>query len=84
MATSKVAPPQHSSDSKLRQGARIDAGDIGDVMGAHAGGEQRLVAVAHGGVGEEHAVFVAHPFGEALRPSASRRCFEPSGMGAST
>ena len=35
-------------------------------MGAHAGGEQRLVRVAHGGVGEQHLRLLQHPVGKAL------------------
>jgi hypothetical protein len=39
-------------------------GDLGQVMGAHAGGEEGLMGVAHGGVGEEDALFSPHPGGE--------------------
>ena len=42
---------------QLRQGAGIGAGDPGDVVGAHAGRKQRLMAVAHGRVGHEDALF---------------------------
>ena len=52
---------------KVRQRMRIGVGNAGDVIGAHAGGEQRLVAVAHRRVGHQHALLVAHPFGEFLR-----------------
>ncbi len=37
-------------------------------MGAHARCQKRLVTVAHGGVGDEDALFVAHPVGKAFRP----------------
>ena len=70
MATSKVRATPAFEGQQLRQGACIHAGDVGDVMRAHAGGEQRLVPVAHGGVGEEHTVLLAHPFREAFGPRA--------------
>ena len=49
---------------QLGQAAGVGLGDADDVAGAHAGGQQRLVGVAHGGVGDEHALLVAHPLGE--------------------
>ena len=52
---------------ELRQCPRIGAGDLDDIVGPHAGGEQRLVAVPHGGVGHQDTLFVAHPFTEFLR-----------------
>jgi hypothetical protein len=53
MATSKVAPPQHSSDSSRR--------DLLHVVAAQAGREQGLVRVAPGRVGDQHALLVQHP-----------------------
>jgi hypothetical protein len=54
MATSKVAPPQHSSENSCGSAAHR-CGDAPDhVDGAHARGQQRLVAVAHRRVGEQH------------------------------
>jgi hypothetical protein len=40
----------------------------GHVIGAHAGGKQRLVRVAHGGVGQQHLRLVFHPLAENLGP----------------
>ena len=48
------------------QGARIGLGHGDEVVAPHAGGEQRLVGVAHGGVGDEHALLVPHPAGEGV------------------
>jgi len=53
---------------QVGQSAGIGAGGACDVMGAHAGGQQRLVAVAHRRVGDQHAGLAAHPFGELDRP----------------
>src|SRR5690606_17826094 len=44
------------------------AGYAGDVEGAHARGEQRLVAVAHSRVGYQDPLLVPHPSGEFFRP----------------
>ena len=52
---------------QARQRARIGAGDGDEIVAPHAGGEQRLVRVAHGGIGDEHALLAAHPAGEAFR-----------------
>ncbi len=53
---------------KLRQGRRIGRCDGDQIVRAHARGEQRLVGVAHGGVGHQRAGLAAHPAGEGLRP----------------
>ena len=68
MATSKVAPPQHSSENRLRQRMRVIRRDGQHVGSAHARGEQRLVGVAHGGVGQQYLLLFAHPLRKSFRP----------------
>ena len=51
---------------QVRHAARIGAGDLGDIVSAHTGRQQRLVCVAHGGVGEQHLGLGLEPVGEAL------------------
>jgi hypothetical protein len=51
---------------QLRQHARIVRRDGCHVVGTHAGGKQRLVRVAHGGVGQQHLRLVFHPLAEAF------------------
>ena len=52
---------------QLRQHPRVGARDGGDVVRAHPRGQQRLVPVAHGRVGDEDFALLAHPGGEAFR-----------------
>ncbi|MNY21155.1 hypothetical protein D3C86_1546810 [compost metagenome] len=40
---------------------------MGDVMGANAGSQKRLVSIAHGRIGDQHALFITHPVRKALR-----------------
>ena len=49
---------------QLRQALGVGFGRGDDVARAHARRDQRLMRVAHGGVGDEHALLGAHPFGE--------------------
>ena len=74
IATSKVAPPQHSSENRSGQHARVVRRDLGQVVGAHARGEQRLVRVAHRGVGEQHA---AARRASSRRTSSAPSCLQP-------
>ncbi len=70
MATSKVAPPQHSSENKLRQRARIGAGDARRCRSVRMRvASSDWCAVAHRRVGEQHALLLAHP---ARRTSSGR------------
>ena len=63
---------------QLRQHARVVRRDRQHVVRAHAGGEQRLVRVAHGGVGEQHLLLVAHPVGRtSAAPSSLKRSRVP-------
>ena len=52
---------------ELRQRARIDAGDPGDVLRAHPRRQKRLVRVTHRRVGDEHAILLPHPACELVR-----------------
>ena len=47
----------------------------------HAGGEQRLVGVAHGGVGEQDALLATHPLGEFLRAELKKAVAATFGQG---
>jgi hypothetical protein len=56
------------------------------VDGAHARGEQRLVRIAHGGVGQQHLLLLQHPLREAcgaelLRAAACCRPAAPARAG---
>jgi hypothetical protein len=65
---------------ELRQVRGIGGRDLDHVERAHARGQQRLVPVAHGRVGDQQLFLRLHPVGDRLRaPSrpASWRC--PSG-----
>ena len=57
---------------ELRQRRGIGRRDRDHVVRAHARGEQRLVRVAHGRVGDQHALLGAHPVGERLRARRGR------------
>jgi hypothetical protein len=50
-----------------RQTGCVSICDVDDVMGAHAGRQQGLVAIAHRRVGEQRPFFRLHPLGEAFR-----------------
>ena len=67
MEVSKVAPPHISSENRSGMPSGVDRGDLQHVVGAHARGQQRLVGVAEGRVGEKQLLLVAHPRGELLR-----------------
>ena len=58
---------------QLRRGAGDVVGDGQEVAGAHAGGEQRLVGVAEGGVGDRDPVLGAEPAGELLGPDLAQQ-----------
>ena len=58
MATSKVAPPHISRLNRFVQPVRDEVGDRQHVVGAHARGQQRLVGVAEGGVGDQQALLL--------------------------
>ena len=55
---------------QVRQTARIGLGDAGDIERPHARRQQRLMRVAHGGVGEQDPLLVLHPFGKTRRAVA--------------
>jgi hypothetical protein len=57
----------HFQREKLRHAVGHGFGDAQHVVGAHAGGDERLVGVAQGGVGDEQAVFIEDPSSEFLR-----------------
>ena len=83
MATSKVAPPHISRLNRCGSAVRDEVGDRQHVVGAHARGQQRLVRVAEGGVGDQQPLLLPRPFGEFLGArvlAASWRV--PSGGGA--
>ena len=61
MAVSNVAPPHISRLEELGRAAGDGVGDRQHVEGAHAGGEERLMGVAHGGVGDEQALLRGRP-----------------------
>jgi hypothetical protein len=63
--TSKVAPPQHSSDRSSGTPGHRPA-KRGDVVCPHPGGQQRLVAVAHGRVGHQDTLL---SFIQSAKPS---------------
>ena len=52
---------------QLRQQRRIGRRDRHHVDGAHARRQQRLMRIAHRGIGQQHALLAAHPLREALR-----------------
>ena len=54
-----AAPAFHRE--QLRQHAGVVRRNIDHVVGAHASGKQRLVGVAHGGVGQQHLRLGLHP-----------------------
>ncbi len=51
------------------------------VRSPHARGEQRLVGVTHGGVGEQDALLVAHPLGKFLRAEFQKAVTAALGQG---
>ena len=52
---------------EVRQSPRIGVGDLCDIVGTNARGQQRLVTVAHRRIGHEDTLLVAHPVAELLR-----------------
>jgi hypothetical protein len=62
----KGRPAPHLGGEELWQRPGDVRGGGDHVEGTHAGGEERLVSVAHGGVGDEQGIGLAHPAGEAL------------------
>ena len=68
IATSKVAPPQHSIGEKLRHQARVVRRNGDHVVRAHARRKQGLMRIAHRRVGEQNALLDQHPLREALGP----------------
>ena len=58
-------------------------GDVQQVAGAHPGGEQALVGVAEGGVGDRHVGARAQLAGELGRADPHQQVAEPGGTGAS-
>ena len=67
MATSKVAPPQHSTENRPGCEARVGWRHRRHVTGAEAGREQRLVGIAESRIGEQHRALLEHPLRELLR-----------------
>ena len=70
-----MAPPHISRE---KQSARKSAVPrrLDHVAGAHAGGEQALVRVAHRGVGDEQLLLREHPLGDGLRPLGVEQVLE--------
>jgi hypothetical protein len=64
MATSKVAPPQHSTEKELRHHVRVVRRDGSHVRLPHARSEEGLMRVPHGRVRDEHALLREHPLRE--------------------
>lgn len=58
------------------QDFRCAFGGVQHVAGAHAGGQQRLMGVAHGGVGEEQALFIQHISLDRLRAFPVKQLLE--------
>ena len=52
---------------QLRQMGGIGRGGLDHVDRPHSRGQERLVPVAHGGVGDQHLFLRAHPIGDGLR-----------------
>ncbi len=76
----RPAPAFHRE--QVRQGMRVGGRDLEHVDGAHPGGEERLVRVAHGRVGQEQAVLRQHPVRHRLRPLRIQHLLEAVGRGA--
>ena len=66
---------------QLRRGAGDVVGDGEQVAGADARGEQRLVGVAEGGVGDRDPVLGAQPAGELLGPDLAQQLAGAVGHG---
>ena len=64
---------------QLRQVGGVGRRDPDHVDRAHARGEQRLVAVAHGGVGDQQPALRQHPVGDRLRPLALEKLLRALG-----
>ena len=60
------APPAFDRE-QLRQMGGIGGSRLDHVDRPHAGGQQGLVPIAHGGVGDQHLFLRAHPIGDGLR-----------------
>ena len=77
----RAAP--HFQAEQIVQAVGHEVGDGQHVVGADARGQQRLVGVAEGGVGEEQALLRRDPFGEAFGAAASSSSWRvPSGGAA--
>ena len=59
-----TAPTLHTEQAGKH--TRVVRRDLFHVVAAHARGKQRLVGVAHGGVGQQHLRLVLHPLGKAF------------------
>ena len=62
-----MAPPQHSSEKSEGASRTVAGRNAQQVGGAHPGGEQALVRVPHGGVGEQDALLRLDPGGQSRR-----------------
>ena len=62
----------HFQAVQIVQPVRDEVGDRQHVVGAHARGQQRLVGIAEGGVGEQQALLRRRPRGEASRARGRR------------
>jgi hypothetical protein len=60
-------PTPHLGGEDLREHPGQVRGDGEHIEGAHPGREEGLVGVAHGGIGDQQGLGLAHPAGEALR-----------------
>ncbi len=60
----RAAP--HFQGEHLRRSRGVGVGHGEHVVGAHPGGDERLVGVAHRSVGDEEALLVEDPLGEFL------------------
>ena len=66
-------PAPHLDREQLRAESGIGLGHAEHVAGPQAGGQQRLVGVAEGGVGQQQRLLLADPLREASRARASGR-----------
>ena len=67
---------------KLRQRPCVDPGDAGNIMRAHARGEQRLMPVAHRRVRHQHLCLFAHPRREPFRAERVEKLLRAAGNSA--
>ena len=76
-----MAPPHISREKQSLRISAVPLGGLEHVAGAHPGGEEGLVGVPHGGVGDEQLLLSQHPVPHRLWPLLIQKLLEAGALG---